>query len=100
MEIKGNVRTLYCRMSTILRRRKQKRNVQISAPFNLRLEPTAFPGITEDEINILREKAAASCIGVAEALPRSPSAMSMLVRSPMLPPPHGPLRASPNGLVR
>ncbi|KND93208.1 hypothetical protein TOPH_02210 [Tolypocladium ophioglossoides CBS 100239] len=68
---------LYSRVQTILqRRRKQKRALEISAPFNVKLEPVSLPGISEDEISILREKAAASRIGVFETMPprsRSPS---------------------------
>ncbi|KAH7328239.1 hypothetical protein B0I35DRAFT_472976 [Stachybotrys elegans] len=82
MALKGNVRTLCSRMQTILRRRKQKQNMEISAPFNLRLEPSCIPGITQEEIMMLRDKAAASRIGIAESLPRSPSLMA---QSPILP---------------
>ncbi|KAK4454460.1 hypothetical protein QBC34DRAFT_471378 [Podospora aff. communis PSN243] len=58
-----------------LRRRKDvKRQLQISQPFNFKKETTILPGVTEDEITVLREKAAASCLGVADELhSRSPS---------------------------
>ncbi|KAJ6444545.1 ATP-dependent RNA helicase [Purpureocillium lavendulum] len=69
---------LYSRVQTLLqRRRKQKRvALEISAPFDLKLEPVCLPGVSEDEISILREKAAASRIGIFEYMPsrsRSPS---------------------------
>ncbi|KJZ79863.1 hypothetical protein HIM_00577 [Hirsutella minnesotensis 3608] len=60
------------RVQTLLsRRRKQKRTMEISAPFDLKTEPVCLPGVSEDELTILREKAAASRIGVYESMPRS-----------------------------
>ncbi|KAK0627308.1 hypothetical protein B0T14DRAFT_563124 [Immersiella caudata] len=58
-----------------LRRRKDvKGQLQISQPFNFKKETAILPGLTEDEITVLREKAAASCLGVADELhSRSPS---------------------------
>lgn len=88
MQIKSNVRMLYSRVQTILRKRQRKEEkptLEISAPFNFKREPVCLPGISEDEISILREKAAASRIGVAEAMPLSPS--SMLVHHPRPRPP-------------
>jgi len=56
------------------RKRAPKRQLQISQPFNFKKETSVLPGFTEDEIALLREKAAASCLGVAEQLhSRSPS---------------------------
>ncbi|KAL7916056.1 hypothetical protein GGI35DRAFT_473369 [Trichoderma velutinum] len=68
MRLKSNVRTLYERMQAALRhgRRKQKRGLEISGPFGLKKEPVLLPGISQEELCILREKAAASRIGVAE----------------------------------
>ncbi|CAJ2512230.1 Uu.00g052450.m01.CDS01 [Anthostomella pinea] len=43
----------------------EKRSLQISAPFNFKHETVCLPGISEDEIAILKEKAAASRLGVA-----------------------------------
>ncbi|KAL2259448.1 hypothetical protein VTK26DRAFT_6863 [Humicola hyalothermophila] len=49
-----------------LRRRKGlKRDLRISEPFNLKKEAVILPGLSEDEITVLREKAAASRLGVA-----------------------------------
>ncbi|KAF4126707.1 hypothetical protein GMORB2_0444 [Geosmithia morbida] len=58
-----------------------------SAPFNLTREPVILPGISEDELCILREKAAASCIGVVETMvPRSPSFASFTTATTGAPP--------------
>ncbi|KAI1360416.1 hypothetical protein F5Y08DRAFT_48369 [Xylaria arbuscula] len=49
---------------------KEKRNsypLQISAPFNFKHETISLPGLSEDDIAILKEKAAASRLGVAGA---------------------------------
>ncbi|KAH9883804.1 hypothetical protein F4778DRAFT_617715 [Xylariomycetidae sp. FL2044] len=43
----------------------EKRTLQISAPFNFKHENATLPGVSEDEIAILKEKAAASRVGVA-----------------------------------
>ncbi|KAK5998544.1 hypothetical protein PT974_00924 [Cladobotryum mycophilum] len=70
MPLKDNVRTLYERVQTCLRtgRRKEKREMEISAPFDTKLVPVSIPGVTEEELAILREKAAASRIGIAESI--------------------------------
>ncbi|KAI5463455.1 hypothetical protein BGZ63DRAFT_422808 [Mariannaea sp. PMI_226] len=87
MQISTNVRTLCSRVQTFIRprRRKDKRraSVHISAPFNLKREPVLLPGISEDEIAMLRDKAAASRIGIAD--PSTP---------PLLPTPHSPYSTS------
>lgn len=63
---------LYSRVQTMLqRRRKQKRALEISAPFDLKCEPVSLPGISQDELAMLRKKAAASRIGVFKAMPPS-----------------------------
>ncbi|KAH6895606.1 hypothetical protein B0T10DRAFT_557801 [Thelonectria olida] len=89
MQLSTNVRTLCSRVQTLIRprRRKDKQqrgSVQISAPFNLKREPVSLPGISEDEIAMLRDKAAASRIGIADPA------------SPLLPPhtPHSPYSTS------
>ncbi|TPX09077.1 uncharacterized protein E0L32_001661 [Thyridium curvatum] len=63
----------FCRI-----RRKKKQGLKItakltkdllptqSAPFNFKKEESILPGISDDEISILREKAAASRIGIAD----------------------------------
>ncbi|KAJ9144326.1 hypothetical protein NKR19_g6541 [Coniochaeta hoffmannii] len=48
----------------VFRRKEKKRTLIISAPFNFKKETTYLPGITDSEISVLREKAAASCLGV------------------------------------
>ncbi|KAK0391008.1 hypothetical protein NLU13_0510 [Sarocladium strictum] len=87
MQLPSNVRVLCSRLQTILRQRRrkqQKRSLEISAPFNFTHQPVIIPGISEDEISILREKAAASRIGIAEMMPQSPSSLNshppMIVR--------------------
>jgi hypothetical protein len=101
MQIKNNVRMVYTRFQTILRqrlRRNEKSIPEISAPFNLKQEPICLPGVSEEEyvmfsapnlescqlmdsrIAILREKAAASRIGIAEMLPRSYSETTLAVQ--------------------
>ncbi|KOS18245.1 hypothetical protein ESCO_002979 [Escovopsis weberi] len=70
MPLKDNFRTLYERVQSVLRagRRKEKRGLEISAPFDSKLVPVSIPGVTEEEIEILREQAAASRIGIAESI--------------------------------
>lgn len=99
MQLPSNVRVLCSRLQTILRQRRrkqQKRSLEISAPFNFTHEPVAIPGISEDEISILREKAAASRIGIAEMMPHSPSSLnSHPPMSPMYMRPARPSTAHP-----
>ncbi|KAH6996185.1 hypothetical protein BKA56DRAFT_666433 [Ilyonectria sp. MPI-CAGE-AT-0026] len=101
MHISTNVRTLCSRVHTLIRQRrhKEKRSMQISAPFNLKREPVLLPGISEDEIAMLRDKAAASRIGIADPAspsllaPRSPYSTSSLFSHPVRPPPMSVLTA-------
>ncbi|PHH92109.1 hypothetical protein CDD83_8872 [Cordyceps sp. RAO-2017] len=99
MHLQGNFDMLCSRVQTLLqRRRKQKRVVEISAPFDLKLEPVCLPGISEDELTVLREKAAASRIGVFETMPRSRSSSFYQYSEPALVtvlPPHGIISARP-----
>ncbi|VUC19944.1 unnamed protein product [Clonostachys rosea] len=86
MQIKNDVRMFYCRVQTILGRcqRKQKNIPEISAPFNFKREPVCLPGISEDEISILRDKAAASRIGIADSIPLAHSALFSHPPSPIM----------------
>ncbi|KAI0445756.1 hypothetical protein F4803DRAFT_106937 [Xylaria telfairii] len=48
---------------------KEKRNsqiLQISAPFNFKHESISLPGLSEDDIATLKEKAAAARLGVGD----------------------------------
>ncbi|KAM7201999.1 hypothetical protein V8F33_003006 [Rhypophila sp. PSN 637] len=45
----------------------KRSKLEISQPFNFKREITTLPGLSEDEISVLREQAAASCVGLAEA---------------------------------
>ncbi|KAG5950669.1 hypothetical protein E4U53_004614 [Claviceps sorghi] len=68
---------LYTRIQSIIRNcaRRQRRDVEveISAPFGLKRESVNLPGVSQEEIFILREKAAASQIRILELRPESPS---------------------------
>ncbi|KAG5971986.1 hypothetical protein E4U55_000974 [Claviceps digitariae] len=70
---------LYTRIQSIIRnrarrqRREAEAEVEISAPFGMKREPINLPGISQEEIFILREKAAASQIRILELRPESPS---------------------------
>ncbi|KAH7035515.1 uncharacterized protein B0I36DRAFT_318518 [Microdochium trichocladiopsis] len=74
----------------IKRKAAHRRSLRISAPFNFVHESSALPGISEDEISILKEKAAASRIGVA---PGSPEPTAKLRRAPAPPSSSSPLRS-------
>lgn len=52
-----------------------------SAPFDLKLEPVSLPGVSQDELTILREKATASRVGITEYIPRSASTTSWETQS-------------------
>ncbi|ATY58672.1 hypothetical protein CCM_05381 [Cordyceps militaris CM01] len=78
MQVRDNIKTLCSRMQTLLHRRSKqpKRGIEISAPFDYRLEDVSLPGISHDELSILREKATASRVGITEYIPRSSSSMT------------------------
>ncbi|KXX72880.1 hypothetical protein MMYC01_210386 [Madurella mycetomatis] len=70
MSVCSEVKRLYASLQEMvgLRRRKGvKHSLQISEPFNFKKEITILPGFTEDEIAVLREKAAASRLAIADA---------------------------------
>ncbi|KAM7203863.1 hypothetical protein V8F20_003869 [Naviculisporaceae sp. PSN 640] len=55
------------RVKMFKRGKETKRSkLVISEPFNFKREITTLPGLSEDEISVLREQAAASCVGIAE----------------------------------
>ncbi|GAP93442.1 hypothetical protein SAMD00023353_12200030 [Rosellinia necatrix] len=66
--------------------------IQISAPFNFKHESISLPGLSEDDIAHLKEKAAASRLGsVASANDNDvPSAFSSPRKAPRAP--HSPVR--------
>ncbi|KAK3353238.1 hypothetical protein B0T25DRAFT_206384 [Lasiosphaeria hispida] len=75
MQIYSNVKRLCSSlqdMVTFRRRKDAKRQFQISEPFNFKKEPTTLPGLNEDEISVLREKAAASRLGIADPISLNP----------------------------
>ncbi|KAL1839924.1 hypothetical protein VTJ49DRAFT_1012 [Mycothermus thermophilus] len=77
----SEVKRLYTSLQDLVGLRRKKRSVVISEPFNFRREPTVLPGLTEDELvvlSILREKAAASRLGIAHAIDPSRAATPTL----------------------
>ncbi|OAA61518.1 hypothetical protein ISF_05597 [Cordyceps fumosorosea ARSEF 2679] len=85
MHVRDNVRMLCSRVQTLLHRRPKQQPEEeqgrvlpfaISAPFDFRLGQVSLPGISHDEITMLREKATASRVGIAEYIPRSSSSMT------------------------
>ncbi|KAI1090291.1 hypothetical protein F5B19DRAFT_330864 [Rostrohypoxylon terebratum] len=58
----------------------EKAPLQISAPFNFKHETVSLPGVSEDEIAILKEQAAASRFGMAD-----PSAIGTPRKAPAPP---------------
>ncbi|QUC20199.1 uncharacterized protein UV8b_04440 [Ustilaginoidea virens] len=75
MQLKHNFIMLYTRLQTMLRDRirKPRRHVEISAPYDVKHKPVNLPGVSQEELSILREKAVASRIGVLELRPEFPS---------------------------
>ncbi|KAI1746471.1 hypothetical protein F4782DRAFT_536437 [Xylaria castorea] len=80
---------------------KEKRNshtLQISAPFNFKRETISLPGLSEDEIATLKEKVAASRLGVSDDSNDSSSAFGSPRKA--LRAPHSPAQpAAPAVLV-
>ncbi|KAG5992267.1 hypothetical protein E4U54_003703 [Claviceps lovelessii] len=65
---------LYTRIQSIIRNRpRRQRREADSAPYGMKREPINLPGVSQEEIFILREKAAASQIRILELRPESPS---------------------------
>ncbi|KAK4035042.1 hypothetical protein C8A01DRAFT_48707 [Parachaetomium inaequale] len=67
MTVYSEVKRLYSSLQEMVGLRRRKRQLQISESFNFKKETTILPGLTEDEISVLREKAAASRLGIAHA---------------------------------
>ncbi|RMJ14588.1 hypothetical protein CDV36_005742 [Fusarium kuroshium] len=91
MHVSDDLQTLCSRVHAIVRRRKEKRTMQISAPFNFEKNPVHLPGLSEEQLVMLREKEAASRIGIADPstpprAPRSPVSTSSLFSHPVRPP--------------
>ncbi|KAF5022258.1 hypothetical protein F66182_5697 [Fusarium sp. NRRL 66182] len=91
MHISGDFQTLCSRVQTLVRQRcrKEKRSVEISAPFNFEKNPVTLPGVSEEQLAMLRDQAAASRIGIADpptpTPPRSPCSTSSLFSHPVRP---------------
>ncbi|KAL4729507.1 hypothetical protein ACLX1H_003927 [Fusarium chlamydosporum] len=92
MHISDDFHTLRERVQTIIRQRsrKEKRSLDISAPFNFEKNPVNLPGVSEEQLAMLREQAAASRIGIADhppspIAPRSPCSTSSLFSHPVRP---------------
>ncbi|KAJ4139096.1 hypothetical protein NW765_002993 [Fusarium oxysporum] len=92
MHISDDFQTLCERVQTMVRqrRRKEKRHMEISAPFGFEKNPVNLPGVSEEQLSMLREQAAASRIGIADppspTAPRSPCSTSSLFSHPVRPP--------------
>lgn len=77
MHVSDDLHAFCSRLHTLVRQRRRKDNGivsrQISSPFDFRHESSSLPGISDDEISMLRDKAAASRIGIADpVVPRAP----------------------------
>ncbi|KAK0715589.1 hypothetical protein B0H67DRAFT_645320 [Lasiosphaeris hirsuta] len=75
MQVYSNVKRICSSLQDLItfrQRKDAKRQFQISEPFNFKKEPTTLPGLSEDEISVLREKAAASRLGIADPTSLSP----------------------------
>ncbi|KAL7629740.1 hypothetical protein AAE478_001263 [Parahypoxylon ruwenzoriense] len=72
MSCTGGFRAFTARLHKLVGRRSksdgssEKPALQISAPFNFKHETISLPGVSEDEIAILKEQAAASRFGYAD----------------------------------
>ncbi|KAM7222735.1 hypothetical protein V8F06_001922 [Rhypophila decipiens] len=71
MQLRNDVKRLCTSLRglRVFKRGKETKRskLEISQPFNFKREITTLPGLSEDEISVLREQAAASCVGIAEA---------------------------------
>ncbi|KAI0538119.1 hypothetical protein GGR58DRAFT_320101 [Xylaria digitata] len=72
--------------------KRNSRTLQISAPFNFKHESISLPGLSEDDIAILKEKAAASRLGVAGTNKDGSSIFGSPRKAPRAPP--SPVRAA------
>ncbi|KAI1198755.1 hypothetical protein F5X97DRAFT_144365 [Nemania serpens] len=67
--------------------KRHSHTLQISAPFNFKHETISLPGLSEDDIALLREKAAASRFGVTGIYnDGTPSAFGSPRKAPRAPP--------------
>ncbi|KAI1182795.1 hypothetical protein F5B17DRAFT_435274 [Nemania serpens] len=66
--------------------KRHSHTLQISAPFNFKHESISLPGLSEDDIALLREKAAASRFGATGAYNDGPSAFGSPRKAPRAPP--------------
>ncbi|KAG6151179.1 hypothetical protein E4U37_005233 [Claviceps purpurea] len=85
MHVKQNFVMLYTRIQSVIRNRSRRQrrqpDVEISAPFGLKREAVNLPGVSQEELSILREKAAASQIGILELRPESPMEYDLYKRA-------------------
>ncbi|KAI1170832.1 hypothetical protein F4777DRAFT_91530 [Nemania sp. FL0916] len=68
------------------REKRGSRALQISAPFNFKHETVSLPGLSEDDIALLKEKVAASRFGVTDVHDGGPSAFGSPRKAPRAPP--------------
>ncbi|KAL2159488.1 hypothetical protein VTH06DRAFT_2493 [Thermothelomyces fergusii] len=67
LAIYSEIKRIYSLLQKAVGLHRRKRQLQISQPFNFRKGEAAFPGLSEEEISALREKAAVSRLGIAHA---------------------------------
>ncbi|AEO67184.1 uncharacterized protein THITE_2116017 [Thermothielavioides terrestris NRRL 8126] len=65
MNVYSEVKRFYTSLQEMVGLRRRKRQLQISEPFDFKKETVILPGLTDGEISVLREKAAASRLGIA-----------------------------------
>ncbi|KAI0396738.1 hypothetical protein F5Y17DRAFT_78875 [Xylariaceae sp. FL0594] len=80
-------RLLGLKTKAAARDKRTSQIMKISAPFNFKHETVSLPGLSEDEITLLKEKAAASRIGVIDGHDDIPSSFGVSPRkAPRAPP--------------
>ncbi|KAL2169217.1 hypothetical protein VTG60DRAFT_6381 [Thermothelomyces hinnuleus] len=65
--IYSEIKRVYSSLQKAVGLHRRKRQLQISEPFNFRKEAVTLPGLSEEKISALREKAAVSRLGIAHA---------------------------------
>ncbi|KAI5861594.1 hypothetical protein GGS23DRAFT_140899 [Durotheca rogersii] len=92
MSCTGGIRAFVAKLQSIIgckskRDTSDRPALQISAPFNFKHETLSLPGVSEDEIAILKEQAAAARVNYVEGLsisqPRRAPAPPTLASAPI-----------------
>ncbi|KAI0182418.1 hypothetical protein EV127DRAFT_57866 [Xylaria flabelliformis] len=77
--------TFTARLQRLVGLKSKRNSLQISAPFNFKRETINLPGLSEDEIATLKEKVAASHLGVRDDSNDGASAFGSPRRAPPSP---------------